>query len=105
MRVGAPPGRVLVGLIPTLGTDEQTQAVPGTDEEFVLAHLPCPAPSSPPTPSRVKVQLGGGRPVGWVRQRAAVTVAAHRSPRPASSLSLEAQPESILLRTLLGFSE
>lgn len=105
MRVGAPPGRVLVGLIPTLGTDEQTQAVLGTDVEFFLAHLPCPAPSSPPTPSRVKVQLGVARLVRWGSQRAAVDMAAHRSPRPASSLFLEAQPESIPLRTLVGISE
>lgn len=45
MRAGAPPSRGLLGLLATLGTEEQTQAVLGTEGCSVL---PCPHPAPPP---------------------------------------------------------
>lgn len=45
MRAGAPPSRGLVRLVATLGTEEQTQAVLGTEG---CSALPCPHQASPP---------------------------------------------------------
>lgn len=101
MRAGAPPSRGLVGLVATLGTEEQTQAVLGTEGCSVL---PCPHPASPP-PLGLKCCWEGE---GWWDRAARElqeTLAAYRSPHSSSSLFLEAQPESVPPRSLHGTSE
>lgn len=100
MRAGAPPSRGLVRLVATPGTEEQTQAVLGTEG---CSALPCPHPASPPPLGLKCCWEGEGR---WDRQlELQETLAAYRSPHSSSSLFLEAQPESVPPRSLHGTSE
>ena len=103
VRAGAPPGRGLVGGAGSSpGTEEQTQAAVGTEGRSSLPA--CPAlPRGPAPPLGLKCsweEWGEG-----TRQLESPSEHSHpTSPRPSSSSFLEAHPESIPPRSLLGTS-